>query len=62
MRVRVRERPQTVVVLLASGIPEGELDLLAVNLDVCEREGGPMRSAMILRSKADFGGENLPAT
>jgi len=35
VRVGVRQRPQAVVVLLAGGIPEGELDLLAVNLDVC---------------------------
>ena len=38
--VRVRERPQPVVVLLAGSIPKGELDLLTVDLDVC----GPERS------------------
>lgn len=34
VRVRVRQGPQSVVVLLAGGIPEGELDLLAVDLDI----------------------------
>ena len=34
MRVRIRERAQTIVVLLAGGIPEGQLDMLAVDLDV----------------------------
>jgi len=34
MRVGVRKRAQTVIVLLASGIPEGELHVLAINLDV----------------------------
>jgi hypothetical protein len=34
VRVGVRERAETVVILLASGIPEGELDVLAVNLDI----------------------------
>lgn len=34
VRVGVRERAQTVVVLLACGIPEGELDVLAVDLYV----------------------------
>jgi hypothetical protein len=32
--VGVRERAETVVIFLASGIPEGELDVLAVNLDI----------------------------
>lgn len=32
--VGVRERAETVVILLAGGIPEGELDVLAVDLDV----------------------------
>jgi hypothetical protein len=34
MRVGVRERAQSVVIFLASGIPEGELDVLAIDLDV----------------------------
>lgn len=34
MRVGVREGTETVVIFLASGIPEGELDVLAVYLDV----------------------------
>ena len=34
MRVWVRERSQSVVILLACGIPQGELDVLAVYLDV----------------------------
>jgi hypothetical protein len=34
VRVGVGERAETVVIFLASGIPEGELDVLAVNLDV----------------------------
>jgi len=34
MRVRVGERAQSVVIFLASGIPEGELDVLAIDLDI----------------------------
>lgn len=34
MGVGVGERAETVVILLAGGIPEGELDVLAVDLDV----------------------------
>lgn len=34
MRVGVRERAETVIVLLTSSIPEGQLHVLAVNLDV----------------------------
>jgi hypothetical protein len=34
VRVGVRERTETVVIFLAGGIPEGELDVLAVNLDI----------------------------
>lgn len=34
MRVRVGERAQTVVIFLACGIPEGELNVLAVDLYV----------------------------
>ena len=34
MGVRVRKRAQTVVVFLASSIPEGQLDVLAIDLDV----------------------------
>lgn len=34
MRVGVRERPETVVVFLAGGIPQRELDVLAINLHV----------------------------
>ena len=34
MRVRVGERAQSVVIFLASGIPKGELDVLAINLDI----------------------------
>ena len=34
VRVWVGERPETVVVFLAGRIPERELDVLAVNLDV----------------------------
>ena len=34
MRVRVGQRSQTVVVFLARGIPEGQLNVFAVNLDV----------------------------
>lgn len=34
VRVGVGERAQTVVVFLACGIPEGELDVLAIDLDV----------------------------
>ena len=32
--VGVGERAETVVILLTSGIPEGELDVLAIDLDV----------------------------
>jgi hypothetical protein len=32
--VRVGERSETVVIFLTSGIPEGELDVLAVHLDI----------------------------
>jgi hypothetical protein len=34
VRVGVGEGAETVVILLTGGIPEGELDVLAVNLDV----------------------------
>ena len=34
VRVGVGEGAETVVILLAGGIPEGELDVLAVNLDI----------------------------
>lgn len=46
MRVGVRERPQSIVILLSGGIPEGELDLLPIDLNVCrvvgerKRDGG----------------------
>jgi hypothetical protein len=34
MRVRVGERAQSVVIFLASGIPKGELDVLAIDFDI----------------------------
>lgn len=34
MRVGVREGAKTIVILLASSIPKGQLNVLAVNLDV----------------------------
>ena len=34
MGVGVGERAETVVVFLTGGIPEGELDVLAINLDI----------------------------
>ena len=34
MRVGVGERSQAVVIFLASSIPEGELDVLAIDLDI----------------------------
>ena len=34
VRVGVGERAETVVILLAGGIPEGELDVLAIDLDI----------------------------
>lgn len=34
MRVRVRERAETVVVFLTSRIPESELNVLAIDLDI----------------------------
>lgn len=34
--VGVGERAETVVIFLASSIPEGELDVLAVNLDISD--------------------------
>ena len=34
VRIRVRERAKTVVILLTSRIPESELDMLAVHLDI----------------------------
>lgn len=34
MRVGVREGTETVVVLLAGGIPKGQFDVLSVNLDI----------------------------
>lgn len=43
VRVGVREGAQTVVILLAGGIPEGELDVLAVDLyigNVVLEDGG----------------------
>ena len=40
MRVGVRQRAQAVVVLLAGGIPQGELDALATDDDVGDAAGG----------------------
>jgi hypothetical protein len=34
MRVGVGERAQSVVIFLTSGIPKGELDVLAIDLDI----------------------------
>jgi hypothetical protein len=34
MRIGVRERAETVVIFLASGIPEGELNVFAIDFDV----------------------------
>jgi len=34
VRVRVREGTETIVILLAGSIPKGQLDVLAINLDV----------------------------
>lgn len=34
VRVGVRERSETVIIFLASRIPQGQLDVLVVNLDV----------------------------
>ena len=34
MRVGVGQRAQPVVILLASRIPQGQLDVLAINLDI----------------------------
>ena len=34
MRVGVGERAQSVVIFLTSGIPEGELDVLAIDFDI----------------------------
>lgn len=34
VRVGIRERAKTVVILLTSGIPQGQLDVLAINLDI----------------------------
>jgi hypothetical protein len=34
MRIGVGERAESVVIFLAGGIPEGEFDVLAVNLDI----------------------------
>jgi hypothetical protein len=62
VRVRVRQRPQAVVVLLASGIPEGKLDLLAINLDVWVEEGLSLsvRAASLIAQAPDA--EDEPAT
>ena len=43
VRIGVGEGSETVVVLLAGGIPEGELDVLAVDLDIGDvvlKDGG----------------------
>lgn len=34
VRIGVRERSETIVILLASGIPQGQLDVLAIDLDI----------------------------
>jgi hypothetical protein len=34
MRVGVGERAESIVVFLAGGIPQGQLDVLAVDLDI----------------------------
>jgi hypothetical protein len=36
VRIRVGERSETVVIFLASSIPEGQFDVLAINLHVCD--------------------------
>ena len=34
VRIWVRERAETIVILLTSGIPQGQLDVLSINLDI----------------------------
>jgi len=35
VRVGVRKRSETVVIFLTSSIPKRELDVFAINLDIC---------------------------
>lgn len=54
MRIGVGEGAETVVIFLAGGIPKGELDVLAVNLDVGDvvlEDGGDVD----LRARASVG-------
>ena len=35
MGIRIAERPERIVVFLAGGIPECQLDVLTINFDIC---------------------------
>lgn len=51
MRVGVGERAQSVVIFLTSGIPEGELDVLAIDLnigDVVLENGGDVDLQVVM--------------
>jgi hypothetical protein len=34
VRIRITQRAETIIVLLAGGIPQSQLDVLAINLDI----------------------------
>lgn len=58
VRIGVRERAETVVVLLASRIPESQLDMLAVNLDVGDivlEDGGDVDLQAQMLARPRFG-------
>lgn len=62
MRVGVGKRAETVVIFLASSIPEGEFDVLAIDLDVGDvvfENGGDIDLAITLASvcRARQGGQ-----
>jgi hypothetical protein len=57
VRVRVREGTETVVVFLTGGIPEGELDALAIDDDVrnAEKRWEKGKSAQVAREGEEKG-------
>ena len=53
IRVVVTQRAETVIFLLAGGVPDGELDLLAVDVDIMDvvfEDGGLAAGVRLSRS------------
>ena len=50
MGVRIGERTKTVVIFLTSRIPQGQLDVFAINLHVCDvvfEDGGDVDLSLL---------------